>query len=457
MRDGDAVRDEAGTAAADPREAAGEAVRESALAAGVADRLVPLLTKIMLGEERGSADDLPIRVLAWDGSAVGPAAAPAYVIRHRRALRRLLWKPGEVGFARAYIAGELDIEGDVFAALDAVQRVMDGGEPIRLSADDKRDIVRTAVTLGAVGPEPRPPEEEREVRDLGPMGEPAAFFARILGEGLAHGTGLWHGASDLDAPDLDARDLDARDLKAAQDAAHEAVAERLGLFPGARVLDLNCGWGAFALHAAARHGARVVGLARTPGQAEHVRAAAERSGADVEVRGWELPEPGDGPYDAIVGLADAAPLDRPAAPLAGLLAPGGRLVLQQPAGRPAPHRRRRSLATGYPFPDAAGPRPLGALVDELDGAGLEVRGVTVLREHHARTLRAWATRLQRHWTECAELAGPGRARVWLLHLAASALACDNGRIGRYEIRAKRTNSGGGGHHFAPAGPAVTAR
>src|SRR5690606_35605461 len=153
----------------------------------------------------------------------------------------------------------------------------------------------------------------------------------------------------------------------------------------------------------------------------------------------------------------AAPLDRPAAPLAGLLAPGGRLVLQQPAGRPATHRRRRSLATGYPFPDAAGPRPLGALVDELDGAGLEVRGVTVLREHHARTLRAWATRLQRHWTECAELAGPGRARVWLLHLAASALACDNGRIGRYEIRAKRTNSGGGGHHFAPAGPAVTAR
>src|SRR5690606_33593890 len=135
MRDGDAVRDEAGTAAADPREAAGEAVRESALAAGAADRLAPPLTKTMLGEERGRADDLPIRVLAWDGSAVGQAAAPAYVIRHRRALRRLLWKPGEVGFARAYIAGELDIEGDVFAALDAVQRVMDGGEPIRLSAD----------------------------------------------------------------------------------------------------------------------------------------------------------------------------------------------------------------------------------------------------------------------------------------------------------------------------------
>ncbi|MFS2295188.1 MAG: class I SAM-dependent methyltransferase, partial [Actinomadura sp.] len=381
-----------------------------------------------------------IGLRAWAGSAVGPAAAPAYVIRHRRALRRLLWKPGEIGFARAFIAGELDIEGDVFAALDAVQRVMEGGGPIRLSADDKRDIVRTAVTLGAVGPEPRPPEEEREVREFGPMGEPTAFFDRIFGKGLAHGTGLWDGAADLDA---------------AQDAAHEAVAERLGLFPGARVLDLNCGWGAFALHAAARHGARIVGLARTPVQAEHVRAAAARVGADLEVRGWELPGPGDGPYDAVVGLADVAPLDRPASRLAGLLAPGGRLVLQQPAGRPDPHRR--ALTTGYPFPDAAGLRPLGALVDELDDAGLEVRDVTTLREHHARTLRAWAVRLRRHWSQCAELAGPGRARVWLLHLAASALACDNGRIGRYQIRAIGGNSDGGSHRFVAAGPTVTTR
>jgi cyclopropane-fatty-acyl-phospholipid synthase len=128
---------------------------------GVASRLAPLLTTIMLGDERdgAAAADLPIQVRAWDGSVVGPAGAPAG--GSRRALRRLLWKPGEMGLVRAYVAGELDIEGDVFAALGAVQRVMrSGDEPIRLSSDDKREIVRTAVMLGAVGPEPKPPPEE---------------------------------------------------------------------------------------------------------------------------------------------------------------------------------------------------------------------------------------------------------------------------------------------------------
>ncbi|MEU8798028.1 class I SAM-dependent methyltransferase [Spirillospora sp. NPDC048819] len=472
MHDGDAIWNEARAeleAAVPPAEPPPmEAGREDG-AAGVAARLAPLLTRIMLTEAREPVEGLPIRVQAWDGSTIGPPGAPVFVIKHRRALRRLLWKPGELGFVRAYVAGELDIEGDVFAALDAVQRVMGGGaEPIRLTADDKRDIVRIAVTLGAVGPEPKPPPEESapgraerrgagrdgQAEHAGPMKEPAAFFARLFGDGLAHGTGTWPLPADQHG-DLDG---DPRaDLDAAQSAAHEAVAEALGLFPGARLLDLNCGWGAFARHAAVRHGARVVGLARTSEQAGHVRAMAAGTGTDVEARGWDLPEAGDGPYDAIVGLADAAFLDRPAARLAELLAPGGRLVLQQPVRRPGPSRNRRTFTTGYMFPDEGEPRPLGALAGELEEAGLEVRNAAALREQHARTLRAWAAGLQRHWAECAELAGPGRARVWLLYLVTSALACENGLIGRYEIRAEHPHRGTRSGPDPTAGPTVTSR
>src|SRR2546430_150022 len=95
---------------APPGAAAGREVRPQ-MRDGVASRLAPLLTTIMLGDERdgAAAADLPIQVRAWDGSVVGPAGAPAFVIRHRRALRRLLWKPGEMGLVRAYVAGELDI------------------------------------------------------------------------------------------------------------------------------------------------------------------------------------------------------------------------------------------------------------------------------------------------------------------------------------------------------------
>ncbi|TDD30878.1 methyltransferase domain-containing protein [Actinomadura sp. KC06] len=442
MHDGDAIWSDV-PAELEAASAAEEAGGTGSSAKGVALRLAPLLTKILLGEGRGgedvrdAADALPIRVLGWDGSSVGPPGAPAFVIKHRRALRRLLWKPGEMGLVRAYVAGELDIEGDVFAALDAVRRVMrNGDEPIRLSSDDKRDIVRTAVTLGAVGPEPKPPPEELTAGRRGsdadadaagePMKEPAAFFARLFGEGLAHVTGDWSG---LDA------DLDDG-LDAAQFVAHVGLAESLGLFHGARLLDVSCGWGAFARHAAVHHGARVVALARTPEQAEHVRAMCADD--DVEVRGFDLAEAGDGPYDAIVGLAGVASIERPASRLHELLAPGGRLVLQQPVRRTgAQHQARRTFITRYMFPDDAGLRPLGTLLDDLEEAGLEVRGVAALREDHARTLRAWAAGLRRHWTECEELAGPGRARVWLLYLAASALACESGQIGRHEIRAIR--------------------
>jgi cyclopropane-fatty-acyl-phospholipid synthase len=419
---------------------------------GVASRLAPLLAKILLADDDPA--DLPIQVRAWDGSAVGPATAPAFVIRHRRALRRLLWKPGEMGLVRAYVAGELDIEGDVFAALGAVQRVMrSGDEPIRLSSDDKREIVRTAVTLGAVGPEPKPPPEEfpqgRRSAGAGPLEQSAAFFARLFGDSMAHGTGLWD---------------EAVDLTDAQHAALESVARGLGLFPGARVLDLNPGWGAFAAYAAERHGARVVALTHSAQQAEHiVKQATPGLGEDlgrgggVEARERDLAAAGDGPYDAIVGLAGLEALNRDMPRLYELLAPGGRLLIQEPVRRPGPHQIRRTFTTSYMFPEDGELRPLGEIISDIEEAGLEVRGVGALREHHARTLRAWAANLQRHWTECVELAGPGRARVWLLYLAASALACESGRIGVHEICAIRRDRDGRAGATLVEGRAVISR
>ncbi|WP_018653085.1 class I SAM-dependent methyltransferase [Actinomadura flavalba] len=395
---------------------------------GVAGRLAPLLTRILLGEETAGTGELPVRVRAWDGSSVGPAGAPVFVLRHRRALRRLLWKPGEMGIVRAYVAGELDIEGDLFGALDAVQRVMrSGDEPIRLTGDDKREIVRTAVMLGAVGPEPRPPAEEFTASgrggEGGPLHAPTDFFLRMFGRGLEHGCGRWDQAVDL---------------AAAQRASLDSVVERLGLFPGARVLDLRAGWGAFARRAV-EEGARVVALARTGEQADAIGKARL---AGVDVRTGDLDVAGGGPYDAIVGLGGIESLDAIVPRLYGLLAPGGRVLLQQQARRPGPHQARRTFTTSYVFPQDAELHTLGELVGALEDTGLEVRGVSALREHQGRTLRAWAANLRRHWAECAELAGEGRARVWLLYLAASALACESGRVGVHEIEAIRRDRDG---------------
>lgn len=415
---------------------------------GAASRLEPLLHRILLGDQ-GSSDDLPIRVRAWDGSEVGPEGVPVFVLRHRRALRRLLWKPGELGLVRAYVAGELDIEGDLFAGLGAVQRVMrHGDEPIRLSSDDKREIVRTAVMLGAVGPEPRPPDEElpagRHADEAVLPAEPTDFFRRMLGPSLAYGCAYWDDAADLDE---------------AQRIALDSVVARLGPFPGARVLDLSAGWGGLALHAARQHRIRVVALVRSPEQADHLRSEAERMGLTdrVEPRLGGVRAAGNGPYDAVVGLSGTQHFGPDLPRLYELLAPGGRMLIQQCVRRPGPHPARRTFTTSYMFPEAGGLWPLGDLVGAIESAGLEVRAVAALREHYARTLRAWAANLQRHGDECGGLATPGRVRAWLLYLAASALACESGRIGMHEIRAIRRDRDGRAGETLVEGRAVLSR
>src|SRR2546423_9932074 len=77
-----------------------------------AHALAPLIRRL-------AGDPLPIRVVFWDGSGMGPAEAAATVrFRTPQALQRLLTAPGELGLGRAYVAGEIDLEGDLSAVLE---------------------------------------------------------------------------------------------------------------------------------------------------------------------------------------------------------------------------------------------------------------------------------------------------------------------------------------------------
>ncbi|WP_460302346.1 class I SAM-dependent methyltransferase [Actinocorallia aurea] len=361
---------------------------------GVAGRLEPLLVRL-LGPEP------PVRVRAWDGSETGPRDAPAFVIRDRRALRRLLWKPGEVGLVRAFVAGELDIEGDVYAALGALQRVLRrGDEPIALSADDKREIVRTAVMLGAVGPEPKaPPEEDGG----GLMAETsAALYGRMTGEGRGTAVGRWDGAGRL----AEAQEADARDLAA-----------RIAPRPGESVLEMNAGFAVLSGVLAVDH-PEVEVTAVTP--------FPERAAPGVVLEP-EFPADAVARYDAVVSAAGTTPVHRELDRIVKALRPSGRLLARQTVHRP--DALRRPFTSDYVYGKGGETPTLGEFTGLLDAVGLEVRGVRALREEYARTLRAWAE----------NLAGPGPedgiARVWSLHLATTALACENGRIGVYEVEA----------------------
>ncbi|CAL2058097.1 class I SAM-dependent methyltransferase [Streptomyces sp. TR1341] len=400
---------------------------------------------------------LPVRLRAWDGSQAGPPGAPTLVVRNRRALRRILFKPGELGLARAWVSGDLAIEGDLYTALDAMSGLIwerDGDDRTLLQA--LRDpAVRAAgrELLKLAGPPlpPAPPEEEvRRPRHLHTRHSDRRaishhydvgndFYELVLGPSMVYSCAYWE-TFDKDAT-----------LEAAQRDKLELVCRKLGLREGQRLLDVGCGWGSMALHAAREHGVSVVGVTLSQEQAGYARKRIADEGLTdkVEIRVQDYRDVSDGPFDAIssIGMAEHVGAERYleyARQLYGLLKPGGRLLNHQIARRPQTDETAYSVdefIDAYVFPDGE-LAPIGTTVTQLERAGFEVRDVEALREHYARTLREWVTNLEADWERAVRLTSPGRARVWQLYMAASALAFEHNRIGVNQVLAVRTPPSG---------------
>ncbi|MGW3652743.1 class I SAM-dependent methyltransferase [Streptomyces sp. NPDC000878] len=406
---------------------------------------------------------LPMRIRAWDGSEAGPPGAPALVVRNRRALRRLLWKPGELGLARAWVAGDLDVEGDFYAALDLVSGlVWERGEDARtlteaLREPEVRAAVRGLVKMAGPPVPPAPPREEvprrrrhlhtkrtdkRAVSHHYDVGND--FYEIVLGPSMVYSCAYW------DAPGT-APDTGSGALERAQYDKLELVCRKLALTPGLRLLDVGCGWGSLAIHAAREHGVHVVGVTLSQEQAAYARKRVADQGLTdrVEIRVQDYRDVTDGPFDAVssVGMAEHVGSEQYltyARDLYGLLKPGGRLLNHQIARRPHTDEGAYSLdgfIDAYVFPDGE-LAPIGTTVTQLERAGFEVRDVESIREHYALTLRQWVTNLEGDWARAQQLSSPGRARVWRLYMAASALAFEHNRIGVNQVVAVRTSEEG---------------
>jgi cyclopropane-fatty-acyl-phospholipid synthase len=409
-----------------------------------AERLAPLV-RATLGEQ------VPIRLRCWDDSVFGPADAPISVhIVRRRALRRIMWQPNELGFARAYVSGDLAIEGDLWAGLTVLDDVADPtrGPGVQVDGKTLRALARAVVALGLIGPPPRPPAEESRLagRRHSTRRDAAAiahhydvgndFYRALLGPTMTYSCAYW--------PD------GTSSLEAAQEGKCELVARKLGLRAGMRVLDVGCGWGTFAIHAAQRHGATVVGVTLSEQQADYARRRVAEAGVagQVEIRVQDYREVDDGPYDAIasIGMAEHVGFDALpgyAAALFAQLRPGGRLLNHAISRRPGPRPKpsRTSFIDRYVFPDGE-LVPLATMVETIEDAGFEVRDVQSLREHYTLTLRAWLTNLEADWDRMVTLSSPARARIWRLYIAGSALAFQANRIGVNQVLAVKPDSRG---------------
>ncbi|MPY33769.1 class I SAM-dependent methyltransferase [Streptomyces adustus] len=398
---------------------------------------------------------LPVRVRAWDGSQAGPPGTPTLIVRNRRALRRLLFKPGELGLARAWVSGDLDIEGDLYSALRLLSGLFwERGDDARTLAQALRDpdvraAVRGLVKLAGPPLPPAPPREEirrprghlhtrrtdrRAISHHYDVGND--FYELVLGPSMVYSCAYWD---------------DGGTLQDAQRDKLELVCRKLALKPGMRLLDVGCGWGSLAVHAAREHGVRVVGVTLSQEQATFARKRVADEGMTdlVEIRVQDYRDVRDGPYDAIssIGMAEHVGAERYleyAESLHALLRPGGRLLNHQIARRPHHDEsayRVNDFIDAYVFPDGE-LAPIGTTVTQLERAGFEVRDVESIREHYALTLREWVANLEADWARAAQLTGPGRARVWRLYMAASAVSFERNHIGVNQVLAVRTPESG---------------
>ncbi|MFE9399491.1 class I SAM-dependent methyltransferase [Streptomyces flavidovirens] len=404
---------------------------------------------------------LPVRIRAWDGSESGPSDAPVLVVRSRRALRRLLWKPGELGLARAWVAGELDVDGDLYELLDRLAGLLwDRGAETKSAVHPVRDPRLRAAARGLIaiaGPWPPPPPPPEEVRRRsGPLHTKRRdkeaishhydvgndFYALVLGPSMVYSCAYF---------DDSAGSAGGLTLEEAQHAKLELISRKLALKEGTRLLDVGCGWGSMAMHAAREYGARVTGVTLSAEQAAYARKRIADEGLTdrVEIRVQDYRDVRDGPYDAIssIGMAEhvgSVQYREYADDLFALLKPGGRLLNHQIARRPEPNEEAYHVdefIDAYVFPDGE-LAPIGRTVGTLEEAGFEVRDVESIREHYALTLRQWVANLEANWPEAVRVTSRGRARVWQLYMAASALSFEHNKIGVNQVLAVRPGEGG---------------
>jgi len=391
------------------------------------------------------------RVELWDGSTLPPtngAAGPTFRVCSPRALGHVLRAPGQLGLGRAYVSGEIEVDD-----MDAVLELLDGYTVPPLDARGKARLAAAAVRAGALHSLPRAPaaelrprgrrhSRERDLRAVTHHYDVSnEFFRLILGESMTYSCAIFSRG--------------AQTLEEAQRAKLELVCTKLGLHADERVLDVGCGWGSFALHAAGEHGVHVTGITLSESQAALARERAAAAGlADrIDIRLADYRDLAGERFDAIasIGMVEhvgSANIDAYARQLAAALRPGGRLLNHGIARLRHGDPEAGPFSERFVFPDAA-PLHLSRVLAAIEAAGLEPTHVEGFRLDYARTLREWGRNLDEHAERAEALAGPERMRVWRLYLRAARRGFENGFTSIFQIVAHRPQERRQTHPFEP--------
>lgn len=402
---------------------------------GVAAVVAPLLGEVA----NGRLSPLPVTIRFWDGSELSADRPAAVVVRDPAAVVHLLRAPGQLGLARAWVDGSLDVEGD----LEVVLSARNAFAGVRVSARDRARLALAATRVLGVGglrPARVPAIEARlggRLRSLARDRDAVRhhydvsnrFYQLVLGPTMVYSCAYFASSQET--------------LEAAQDRKLDLICRKLALREDERLLDIGCGWGSLLIHAARHWGVSGLGVTLSEPQAQLARSRiAEQGLADrVEIRVQDYREVADGPFDKIasVGMYEHVGRDELShyvRVVKNLLRPGG-LFLNHGISRLAPHAPKPDpFVSRYVFPDGE-LHPVTDIVGAMESFGLEVRDVESLRDHYSLTLRHWLANLDTNREQAIAEVGPQRERVWRLYMLGSALSFEAAEISVHQVLAAR--------------------
>ncbi|MFN8192478.1 MAG: class I SAM-dependent methyltransferase [Nocardioidaceae bacterium] len=411
------------------------------------------MSKVTIGSAVETlALELPVRFTAYDGSAAGPAdSAIELRLLNERGLSYLLTAPGDLGLARAYVAGDMEMlgvhPGDPY---DALALMLDRLTFRRPTATEAVTLLR-GLGLQHLVPPPPPAEERvprwrRTLEGLRhSMGRDAAaishhydvsnrFYELVLGPSMTYTCAVYPHESAT--------------LEEAQFEKYDLVARKLDLKPGQRLLDVGCGWGGMVRHAAREYGVKALGVTLSLQQAQWAKEAIDREGLGdlAEVRHLDYRDVLESDFDAVssIGLTEHIGVRNYPAYFSFLrdrLRPEGRLLnhcITRPHNK---HQETGPFIDRYVFPDGE-LTGSGRIITAAQDAGFEVMHEENLRRHYAMTLAGWSRNLADHWDECVAEVGEGTARVWGLYIAGSRLGFERNTVQLHHVLGVKTDAHG---------------
>jgi cyclopropane-fatty-acyl-phospholipid synthase len=397
---------------------------------------VPLASTNKLRREiERTFPERPFAIEFWDGSRVPSTNGdgPTFSVRSPKAIAHLMRAPGQLGIGRAYVCGALEPDD-----LDAAMGLIDRWRPPPIDVRTQARLMMAAARGAGLTMPPRAPRAELSPRGrLHSKARDARavrhhydvsneFFSLFLDQSMTYSCAIFSRGEG--------------GLEAAQEEKLDLVCRKLELAEGDRVLDVGSGWGSFAIHAAQRYGARVLGITLSEPQASLARERAAEAGVSdkVEFRVMDYRDLAGERFDRIasIGMVEHVGeerIDLYAKRLAELLRPGGKLL-----NHGISQLRHSDLPPGdfsqrFVFPDGE-TLHLSRVQLALERAGLETEHVEGFREDYAETLRHWIDRLDQHLGRAEQLAGGERLRVWRLYLRAARNGFLTRRISVYQVK-----------------------